>query len=562
MSSLAPAPVRWPLLRLLALGRPVRATIALAVVAGAATVGCAVALLATSGFLLARASQHPNVVALSIAVVAVRALGIGRGLSRYVERLSGHDAALRVLADLRASVYERLERVSPGGVASLRSGDLVSRFVADVDAVQDLFIRGIAPPAVAALIGGLTVVFAVAVSVPGGAVLGLGLLLAGVGLPVAAVALGHRASAAMATIRGELASATVDVVDGAAELIAYGAAPAALARLEDCDTRLTGLARRSAAANALGMGGATLISGVTVFAVLLSGVAAVHRGSLTAIPLAVLVLTALAAFEVTAPLPAAAIQLASARASARRVFAIVDAPAPVDEPLQPVPIPGGAITARLSGVTARYPDSSRDALVDVDLELPPGKRIGVIGPSGAGKSTLAAVLLRFVEVASGSFTINGVDARALASDDVRRLIGGCVADPHVFDSTLRENLRLARPGADDDALYGVLATVRLDEWVASLPAGLNARVGARGAAMSGGQRQRLALARALLSDPAILVLDEPTAHLDAQTADEVMRDVLILTRGRATILITHDEHGMDEMDEIVELVDGRIAPSG
>ena len=549
---------RWPLVRLLALGRPVRATLALAVAAGAVTVGAAIALMAASGFLLSRASQHPNIVALSVAIVAVRGLGITRGIGRYVERLAGHDAALRILSDLRASVYARLEQLAPSGLSRLRSGDLVARFVADIDAVQDLFIRGIAPPLVAALVGGLTVAFAVAIAAPGGAMLAVGLLVAGLGLPALAFALCRRPASAASEVRGEVAAATVDLVAGSAELIAYGAADAAVERLAERDRELLRLSRRSAAANALGAGGATLVSGLTVFAVLLSGVAAVHGGSLGPVPLAVLVLTAIASFELTATLPAAVLAVASVRGSARRVFEVMDVPVPVRDPALPIPAPTGPVTVRLCGVSARYPGSEHDALTGIDLDIAPGRRIGVVGRSGAGKSTLAAILMRFVDVSSGSFLVNEVEAGRLDGDDVRRLIGGCAADPHIFDSSLRENLRLARSSATDDELYRVLATVRLEDWVRELPAGLDTEVGARGVAISGGQRQRLALARAVLADPAVLILDEPTAHLDPETAGEVMRDVLAVTRGRSTVLITHDDRGLEEMDEIIELGNGRV----
>ncbi|HTW20491.1 MAG TPA: thiol reductant ABC exporter subunit CydC [Mycobacteriales bacterium] len=553
---------RRPQLRLLTLGRPVRLTLALAVAAGALTVGAAIGLMAASGFLLSRASQHPNLVALSIAIVAVRALGITRGISRYVERLAGHDAALRVLSDLRASVYARLERLAPAGLRGLTGGELVGRFVADVDAVQDLFIRGITPPLVAALIGAVTVVFSVAVFAPGGAVLLAGLLVAGIGLPAIAYLLGRRPARSTAALRGELASATVDLVDGSAELIAYGATAQALDRIAERDRELLRMSRRAAIANAIGAGGATMVSGLTVFGVLFFGVAASHRGTLGTVPLAVIVLTALAAFELTSALPAAAIALASVRASARRVFAVLDAPAPVAEPAEPLPFPPGPVRINVQRVTARYPGARSDVLHDLDLDLAPGRRVGVVGRSGSGKSTLAALLLRLLDPDSGVVLINGVDASALAGDDVRQHVSGCIADPHVFDSTVRENLRLARPAADDEQLMSALRTVRLSSWVAELPHGLDTEVGPHGVAMSGGQRQRLALARAVLADPAVLILDEPTAHLDPATAAEVMRDVLAITAGRTTLLITHDTHGLDAMDEVIEIVDGHARPAG
>jgi thiol reductant ABC exporter CydC subunit len=551
-----------PLLRLIWLARPLRGRLALSVLAGAAATGCGVALLATSGFLLARASQHPSILAISAAVVAVRVLSIGRGVSRYFERLMSHDVAFRVLADIRVTIYRRLERLAPAGLAAFRSGDLLTTLISDVDGTQDLFIRGIGPPLAAGLVGAGAVTVCLLILLPAGGVLALGLLAAGAAVPPLAVAASRRAARATAAARGELGATVTDVLCGAADLHAFGAQDAALAAAAEADGKLTALARRFAAATGLGSGLITGLTGLTLWGVLILGVAAVGHGTLTRVPLAVLALTALASFEAVTMMPAAALQLGSARASAHRIGVILDAPDPVAEPAVPRPLPAGPVHVRMSGVQVRYEPDGPLALDGFDLDLPPGRRVALVGPSGAGKSTVAAALLRFCETAAGSITLNGTDLASYPADMVRTVIGGCPQDPHIFDASIRDNLRLARQGATDGELTAAATRARLLPWIDSLPLGWDTPVGARGAALSGGERQRLALARALLADPALLILDEPTAHLDPEARAAVAADLLALTEGRATLLITHELEGLDQADEIIVLEHGKVTQRG
>jgi ATP-binding cassette, subfamily C, bacterial CydC len=549
---------RDPLLRLLVLARPWRNRLLLAVIAGAAAAGCGVALLAVSGFLLARASQHPSILAISAAVVAVRALSAGRGLSRYLERLAGHDAAFRILADVRVSFYRRLERLAPAGLAAFSSGDLLARLISDVDATQDLFIRGIVPPLAAALVGAGAVLACLLILAPAGATLAIGLLAAGIAVPVLAALAARGAARRLAPARGRLAATFTDFLAGAAELQAYGAQDRALAAVTAADADLTRQADRNAAVSGLGAGLSSAVAGLTLWGVLLLGVAATGDGALTRVPLAVLTLTALASFEVVTGLPAAAIQLGQARVSGRRIAAVLDAPDPVHECPAPRPLPEGPISVRLRGAQVCYQPGGPAVLDGFDLDLPPGRRVALIGPNGAGKSTVASVLLRFVELTAGSVTLNGHDLASYSADDIRTRIGGCPQDPHIFDRSLRENLKLARPTATDEQLADAAARAGLLDWIQSLPTGWDTLAGARGTALSGGQRQRLALARALLADPALLILDEPTAHLDPDDRRALAADLLAATAGRATLLITHDLESFDQLDEIIVLRDGKV----
>jgi ATP-binding cassette subfamily C protein CydC len=241
---------------------------------------------------------------------------------------------------------------------------------------------------------------------------------------------------------------------------------------------------------------------------------------------------------------------------------VLDAPEPVREPAAPRPLPDGPIWVTLRGAEVRYRPDGPAALDGVDLDLPPGRRVALIGPNGAGKSTVAGVLLRFVELTAGTVTLNGHHLSSYAADDIRTKIGGCAQDPHIFNASLGDNLRLARPDATDEQLADAAGRARLLDWIESLPLGWDTPVGAGGAALSGGQRQRLALARALLADPALLILDEPTAHLEPETRRALTADLLAVTAGRTTLLITHDLDGLDQLDEIVVLEDGRVTECG
>lgn len=548
-----------PIRRMLALARPLRATLVVAVLAGVLSVGCGVALLGVSGFLIARASEHPNEVALALAVVGVRAFGLGRGVLRYVERLASHDAAFRVLADLRVSVYRRLERLAGSGYRQLRGGDLVTRLVSDVDGVQEVFVRGLTPPLVALGVGGGTVIAATALYAPAGAALAGGLLFAGVAVPGLAALLARRADSRLACARGELTARAGDIVGGAAELIAYGADRRAIASFDAADATVTRLTRRAAVVTAVGSGLATAAVGATVWVVLLLSVSGQHGGQLSRVGMAAVVLTGLAAFEATGPLGAAAQQLAAAGGSARRIFEVIDLPDPVAEPAAPLDVPPGPVHLRVSGARLRYEPAGPYALDGVDLDLPPGRHVALVGRSGAGKSTLVTALMRFRDLDGGDISLDGVPITRFGSDDVRRIVGGCLADPHVFDSNIRENLRLARPEASQQQLDDVADRMRLLDWISSLPLGWDTVVGSHGSALSGGQRQRLALARALLADPAVLILDEPTAHLDELTADALMADIRAATSGRTLLLITHDMRHTAGFDDVLVLDAGRVS---
>ncbi|MFJ8557030.1 thiol reductant ABC exporter subunit CydD [Streptomyces microflavus] len=539
-----------------------RGQLALALLLGSLAVGSAVGLMAVSGWLISRASEQPPVLYLMMAVTATRAFGIGRAVFRYAERLVSHDAVLKLLAELRVAVYRGLERVAAAGLRTVRRGDLLSRLVADVDALQDYWLRWLLPAGTALTVSVAAAGFTGWLLPEAGVVLAVGLLVAGVGVPLVSGAFARRTERQLAPARAALATRVTDLLGGTAELTVAGALPARQAHMRAADGLLTRIASRAATATALGSGLSALVCGLTVVAAALVAVPAVNDGRLAGVALAVVVLTPLAAFEAVAGLPLAVQYRQRVLRSAERVYEVLDAPVPVREPAAPADAPSSPFPLEVRGLSARYPGAHHDALRSLDLTLVPGRRIAVVGPSGSGKTTLAQVLLRFLDASSGTYSIGGVEADALDGDTVRRSVGLCAQDAHVFDSSIRENLRLARTGASDAELYDALSRARLLEWVRSLPEGLDTPVGEHGARLSGGQRQRLALARALLADFPVLVLDEPAEHLDLVTADALTADLLAATEGRTTVLITHRLAGVEAVDEVLVLDAGRVAQRG
>ncbi|MFZ0324497.1 MAG: thiol reductant ABC exporter subunit CydC [Actinomycetes bacterium] len=550
------------LLRLLRMARPVTGRLVLAVVLGAFAAFAAVGLIATSAYLISQASEQPPILTLSVAIVGVRFFGVSRGFFRYLERLVGHDAAFRVLTDVRVQMYEQLERLAPTGVPAFRSGDLLARLVADVDTVQELYLRVIPPFSIAVVVGTAAVALVGWLVPSAGLVLAAGLVVAGFLVPWTAARVARRSDRALAHDRGALNVGVVELVRMTPELVVAGAAPHALTSLEVQDDALRRHEQRTAAAAGLGAGLTSLVTGITVLTSLAVGALAVTQGRLDGVLLAVVVLTPLAAFELVTPLPAALQQLSRVQASARRLFEVVDATPPVSDPVDGVPLPADPLDCRVTELSVRWTPQGRLALQELSFDLPAGRRLAIVGQSGAGKSTVAAALLRFVEVEAGGITLNGVATTAMRSDDVRTAIGLLSQEAHLFDSTLAENLLLARRDADEPALREALASAGLKSWVDGLPEGLTTRVGEHGVRLSGGQRQRVALARVLLADFPIVVLDEPGEHLDTATADALMHDLLLAVAGRTTVVITHRLAGLEDVDEIIVLRDGRATERG
>ncbi|WP_308796462.1 thiol reductant ABC exporter subunit CydC [Agromyces silvae] len=544
-----------------------------AVLLGIGSAGSSVALLAASAWLITRAAEQPPILFLSMAVVGVRAFALSRATFRYLERLTGHDAAFRQLGAIRTGIYERMLPSAPDGLGMLRRGDLLSRFVGDVDDLQFVTLRAV-QPAVSAVLVLIAAVAGLMWLAPGSAFAVLGCLIVGIAVAV----LAERAASArgirlIAPLRGELQAAIVEHASSLDTLVAFDAAAASRARIDALGARLARATRTQAAAVGASAAVMAALGGLAALASIGGGLPRFADGSIDGPAFAVLCLVPLAIAEVAAALPVAVGAWRTARVSAERIATAVPETPPAGVP-QPVAVsPGGGEGAR--GAYAAVPSGGRDGVAielrgvrahwpavagqpepaglthPVDLDLAPGERVLLRGPSGSGKTTLSHALVRFLEY-EGSYRLGGVEARELDPADVRHTVGLVEQRPWLFDEDLRQNLLFARDTAKDDDLFAVLERVGLADWVRER-GGLGAQVGERGTLVSGGQAQRIALARAMLADFPVIVLDEPTANVDAETADRLLADLLAAAGDRAVLLVMHTEQVPAGIDRVVDL---------
>jgi ATP-binding cassette subfamily C protein CydCD len=517
---------------------------------GAAASASGVALTATAGWLIVKAAEQPAVLTLLVAIVGVRAFGLARPALRYAERLLGHDAALRLLARRRVEVYDALVPLTPGGLGS-RRGDLLASIVDDVDSVVDRRLRVRMPVHEFLLVAVLALAVA-AYLLPVAALVLASTLLLGTGVAALLVTAGTTGPERRSvTARADLSSAVVEVAQTAPELVMWQARSRAVAGVLGVDAGLRRAALQAARSTAVGRALVTAAAGVSIIATGVVATSAAAAGDLSGPMLALLVLLPLALAEVATRVVDAAALTERVRSASRRLADLESHAPVVSTPEKPRSLPTGPLELAGRGLAAAW--DGRPVLRDVDLDVRAGERLAVVGPSGSGKSTLAALLLRFVDPVAGQVTLGDLPLPELALDDVRRKVGLVDDDPHVFATTLAENIRLARPGASDAELIDVLHRARLGRWLSDLPDGLGTWLGDGHAAVSGGERARLGVARALLADLPVLVLDEPTAHLDTATAEQVAADVLDAADGRSVVWITHSPVGLDRMDRVLSL---------
>ncbi len=531
-----------------------RLSLSVALATGAAL--AAIALLATSGYLISRAAERPPILMLMVTIVAVRAFGLTRAVLRYGERLASHDLALRQLGRLRRRFYRSLVPLVPGDVSN-RSGDLLSRFVVDVDTLRDLYLRVVIPGVVALLVLIAATLAAWLMLPSAGATVLLSLSLAIVALPWLSGTVASRAARRQAPARARLTSELIEGIDGASELALAGASAAHAERLARSDKRLARIARSDALASSGAGAAGSLLAGVGVLALLLVAIPAVHSGALGGVLLAALVFLMLAAYDSILPLSAAARSLRVCATAAGRLQELAQrAPAVSDPPCARQLSGAGELCAE--HVSFRYGAEEPWVLEDLRLRIASGEHVALTGVSGGGKSTLAELLVRFNEPTLGRLTLDGIDLRELTQSQIRAGVLLCGQDCHVFNTTIRENLLLARRDATDRELLDALAIVELDEWALALPQGLDTLIGQDGELASGGQRRRIALARALLSNARFLILDEPTAHLDTELARRVMQRLLSTSKGRSVLVITHDLAAVEGFDRVAHLSRGAL----
>ncbi len=547
--------------RLLELSIPFTGRIVFSMLLGALTIAAGIGLLTTSAYLIARAALHPSIAELQVAIVGVRFFGITRGVFRYLERLQTHDTAFRLLARLRVWFYKHLEPLAPALLLTQRSGDLLSRIIADIETLQHFFLRVIVPPGVAiAMISAVTFFmsrFDIWLSVQ----LLFFLLFAGLVIPMLTNRMARPFGEREVELRSDLNAALVDGVQGNADILAFEQGPSHLDLVFNLTTGIAGTRERNAWIAGLSIGLVGLATNLAVMATILRAVPLVQFEMLEGYLLAVVVIATIASFEAVAPLPDAFQHLESSLTAARRLFEIVDVPPAVADSESHYPMPEST-QIHASKLTFRYADALPPVLREINFDVTPGRIIAVIGPSGSGKSSIAHLLLRFWDYSEGQILLGGTDLRSIKLEELRSLFSVISQDTYLFHGSIRDNLLFAKPDAGDAEIFAALEQAQLLAFVHALPHSLDTPIGERGLMLSGGERQRLAITRALLRDAPIWIADEPTANLDPLTEHEVMRSLKDLMRQRTSLLLTHRLIELEDVDEILVLQEGRIVERG
>jgi ATP-binding cassette subfamily C protein CydC len=531
---------------------PHRWWIVAGVLLGFLAIGSSIGLMAVSAWLISRAALISNVADVALAITAVRVLAISRAAFRYFERTVTHRATFRILSDLRVWFFAAVEPLAPARLEDYRSGDLLTRIAADIDSLEDLYVRVVVPPLVAALVTALAALLLGLFDPLLGVVLVLFLVLTGVALPLCSRWIGRQPSLELVATRGELNAVLVDQVQGIADLVAFDRAQRHRQEALDLGARLDRTGERLAIVRGLGAGLGALLASLAGITLLGIAIPLVTGGRLDGVYLALVPLAAIASFEAVQPLMQSMQLYDSTTAAGARLFELIDASPPVVEPVDPAPRPTAHDIA-IRGLDFRYAPDLPLVLDSLDLSIPGGGSLGLVGPSGAGKSTLVDLLLRFREYEAGIIAIGGSDIRAYAPDDVRALIGVVPQHVHLFNATIRDNLALGNAWATDAQMVDACRIAQVHDFIETLPAGYATRVGEDGVLLSGGERQRLAIARAVLKDAPILVLDEATANLDPETEERLMDALSVWMAGRTTLIISHRPSVAARADRVIEL---------
>lgn len=521
---------------------------------GGIAAAAGIALTATSGWLIVKASEQPPILTLMTAIVGVRAFGMARVVFRYAEQLRSHNAALADLADARAWTYARLVPLTPARLGRRARGEVLSGVVDDLTDVNEASVRVTVPVISTVVAGALALVLTVWALPAAGAVV-LAMLVGCVLLALAACRMESRGQDELLEARAATTTVASLVADHTSDLQAIGAERDALRWVDAAHHKLRRVTIKQVRGRALIIGGLLALTGLaSAVTAMLVADTDLHPGLK-----ALLVLTPIALGDAVGVLTDATRAQATARASARRVNALLDQPPAVAEVLAPAAeLPVTAVPRiQLRGVTAGWADGAVH-LGPIDLEIVPGARLAVTGANGAGKSTLLAVLARHLDPISGALTVDGADVRRLPLEEVRARVAVVDDEPHIFATTVRENLRLAMPhrdqaSGDDVPLIEAMRRAGLYKWFTDLPEGLDTRLGAAGRGVSGGERARLAIARALLSQRPVILLDEPVAHLDAPTARAVLADLTDAADARTIVMVTHHSVGLEYFERTLEL---------
>jgi ATP-binding cassette subfamily C protein CydCD len=536
--------------------------VALSVLLSTLTIGSSVALIGTSSWLISTAALHPSVADLGVSVVGVRFFGISRGLFRYLERLVSHNVTFRLLARLRVWFYEKLEPLAPARLMEYKSGDLLARVIGDVETLENFYVRVISPTLTAVLIGLIVSLFLASFYPPIALVLIGFFLTLGLILPLLAQFFSRVPGQRLITQRAEIQSQLVDGIQGMADLLAFGQGGMRVQQLSSSGREYGSTQKELARINGVHSALGTLLTNLGLWLVLVLTIPQVTAGNIQGAMLGTFALMTLASFEAVNPLPLAAQMWNSSREAAQRLFEVVDAEPAVKETGEKRLELSSPISLHVSTLSFSYPTQSIPVLREISFDVPAGKAIAIVGPSGAGKSTLANLMLRFWDYDVGEITLSGVSLKALNQDEVRKRIALVSQNSYFFNTSIRENLRLARRSISQEEMESAGRAAQIHEFIAGLPKGYDTLIGEQGLRLSGGERQRLAIARALLKEAPVLILDEPTANLDPLTEKDVLTTLFEMMRGKTSLLITHRLVGLENVDEILVMDKGQIVEKG
>lgn len=550
------------IIRLLRFLKPAAGQVMLSILAGLATVGAGIGLLGTSAYLIAAAALHPSIAELQVAIVGVRFFGISRGVFRYIERLISHSVNLKLLSELRVWFYQKVEPLAPAGLQEYSSGDLLQRSISDIETLENFYVR-VVSPVIVALIAGTGVSWFIGITfTPLSWILAGGLVVNGLILPGLLFLLNKKNSRRLVETRALYSSSVVEYLQGLGELLAFNAEEESRSRLLVEADQFNTHQLKNSTMQGVGTGLTLLFSQLTLLSCLCVLITQVNLENISGISLAVIAMIVLASFEMVTPLPQAAQQLGSSIEAAERLFAITEIRRnhiPEDNGEIPSSTPN---ELRVDNLHFSYPGRGITVLSSISLDIKPGKKVGLVGSSGAGKSSLINLLMRYWEYSIGSIRFDIGDIKQFSPEYVRAQFGVVAQNTMIFNTSLRENLQLAAPSATDNELIDVLEKASLESWFQNLPGGLNTRLGENGVLMSGGEKQRLAIAQVLLRNPPFILLDEPTANLDPVTARHLLRELLALFSDKGILVISHDLLSMKTMDEICVLDEGRVIERG
>lgn len=549
------------IIRLLRFLKPYLGEVLVSILMGVATITAGIGLLGTSAYLIAAAALHPSIAELQVAIVGVRFFGISRAAFRYGERLVSHSVNLHLVSSLRVWFYRQLSQLKQDDLSIYRSGDLLDRILRDIETLENFYVRVVSPYVVFMVVTSGVSLFVGNYDQQLGWILACGLLVTGLILPMVSVFITRRTADNTVRYSSDLSATLVETLAGLEDLQAFGTSHAQMEKISKVNQKVNQAKLQTSTLGGINNAAVLVVMNVTVLGLIWYSIPLIQAEFLTGISLAVVVLVALASFESAQGLPAAAQRLTESVSSAGRLFQIADQSV-TEQTGVLQDIHGIPAELRMEDVSFQRAGGSGFSLEHISFDLKKGKKIAIVGPSGGGKSSLVELILKFINPDSGSIFLDGEDIQTLETESLRSQFGFLSQDVYLFNCSLRQNLLFAKPDASDNEISDILARVGLETWLAALPHGLNTWLGDRGTMVSGGELQRIMIARLLLQERLFLILDEPMVNLDTHIRQELVKVLLTEFPLAGMLWISHEYSVMELMDEILYLEDGAIIERG